>query len=93
MSKKSKVNIESSSCCPACGRPGKLVLVRGDDWAGLYKDGKLFTEGHSVDVEELAVSAGIDLEVLWPDDFFDGYERSRCPDNLSEVRDFISGGQ
>lgn len=27
----------------------KLVLVRGDDWEGIYVDGTLVTEGHSTE--------------------------------------------
>ncbi len=35
-----------------------ITLVRGDDWEGIYVDGKLMTEGHSIEISE-AIWIGI----------------------------------
>lgn len=34
-------------------KPRRLIEVIADDWAGLYVDGKLFTEGYSISVDDL----------------------------------------
>lgn len=75
--------------CPTCGVSRKLVLVAADDWEGLYEDGKLLTEGHSIDVDEFASRAGVELDTIWADVYFDGYERSSCPENLSEITEVL----
>lgn len=31
---------------------GPFTLYRVDDWVGLYKDGKLVYEGHSIDLDQ-----------------------------------------
>lgn len=74
----------------------KFVIVNADDWQGLYKDGELVTEGHSVELHELASAADIELEELEADVYFDGYDHSRCPqslDEITEVLDALKGKQ
>lgn len=80
---------KTKSKCPTCGASRKLVLVATDDWEGLYEDGKLLTEGHSIDVDQFASHAGIELDTIWAEVYFDGYNRSSCPENLSEVMEVL----
>lgn len=40
----------------------KFTIACGDDWQGLYKDGKLVYENHSIDAGQLAKYAGLNLE-------------------------------
>lgn len=49
----------------------KLTIVRGDDWEGIYVDGTLAMEGHSIDTPE-AIELAIERkatssEVKWCD--------------------------
>ena len=63
----------------------KYTLISGDDWCGLYKNGKLVTEGHSIKLTDFAKIIGIDLEVKWINQ--DWLENRGClPKELSEVK-------
>lgn len=44
----------------------EFVIVSVDDWAGLYKDGELFCEGHSISNYDL-LNAGAISEERWLD--------------------------
>jgi hypothetical protein len=66
-----------------------IDLVRGDDWEGIYLDGFLQLENHSLrlsDVLELLMDQQIDgfhqhtADEEWLE------ERGRLPENLSEVQ-------
>lgn len=70
-------------------KKSKFVMVVANDWAGLYKDGKLISEGHSVENDTLAAAADLDYEELWAETYFDGYNHSSCPDNLSEIQEVL----
>jgi hypothetical protein len=37
-----------------------ILLARGDDWSGLYRDDKLVFEGHEVRAEDLIREMGVD---------------------------------
>lgn len=64
----------------------KITLIYAEDWAGLYKDGKLVVDGHSVSCEELAKAAELDFEEVNASIYFDSYENDgRCPDELSSI--------
>lgn len=67
----------------------KLTLVRGDDWEGIYIDGKLVTEGHSHDTMEaikLAIARGVtEAETMWANDAWLQDEGS-LPRALHDVR-------
>jgi hypothetical protein len=34
----------------------KVVIVRGEDWQGIYVNGILKDEGHSLDIEDVSVA-------------------------------------
>ena len=49
----------------------KMVIIRADDWEGIYIDGKLEAEGHSTepyDAVKIAIMHGVSsVESLWCD--------------------------
>ena len=64
----------------------KIVIVMSDDWTGLYVDGKLVYENHSIEVHDLI------REGLFSASIYDitseelenhGYQ---CPDNLKDLK-------
>lgn len=63
----------------------KFVIVRCEDWEGLYKDGTLIDEGHEVSIHVILAQMGLELEEWRADDFLDAYERNRLPEKLSDV--------
>lgn len=63
----------------------KFVIVRCNDWEGLYKDGILVCEDHEIDIDRILFEMGLELEEWRADDFLDAYERNRLPEKLSEV--------
>lgn len=63
----------------------EITLVEGDDWSGLYVDGKLVAEGHSFSNSELLEYCGVkhnrgfaDLDWL--------ADRGTLPKKLSDVK-------
>ena len=64
-----------------------VKFLRGDDWIGLYLDGLLRYEGHSIDYDQLMDFLKIPFEQRfeWDNDGF--WERSgyRCPDTWDDV--------
>lgn len=66
-----------------------LTLVSNkDDWEGLYVDGILWAEDHSISSETLLKALGIEIEHITVDaDWL--YERGNLPNNLEEISDFI----
>jgi hypothetical protein len=67
------------------GGAGKVTFVDGDDWEGLYIDGKLDTEGHHVRIDDLLRLLGIDGQQIYADDAWLA-ERGNLPENLDEVQ-------
>ncbi len=40
----------------------KVDIVTGDDWSGVYVDGRLKEEGHSVDPYRLLLTLGVEFQ-------------------------------
>jgi len=69
----------------------KVVLVDGDDWQGLYVNGKLETQGHSVELDDVLKVFGITIDTIYADlDWLSdlGY----LPDKLKDVKGKNDGG-
>lgn len=64
----------------------QVVFVDGDDWQGLYINGRLIEEGHHIHLDDLLKHLGIDGEVICPDDAW-LTERGGLPMDLAEVRE------
>lgn len=63
----------------------EITLVDGDDWTGIYIDGKLAAEGHSFDKADLLQILNIPYEYKEADpDWM--YEVGNLPKNLSDVK-------
>jgi hypothetical protein len=60
-----------------------VSLVYGDDWEGLYLDGLLIREGHSLDVRDVLEALGITVDYVMADDCLN--ELGSCPPLLTEV--------
>ena len=63
----------------------KPTLVCADDWRGLYIDGKLVEEGHSMPFDAICRHLGIDGAYMYADDEWLA-ERGSLPENLEDVR-------
>ncbi len=64
----------------------KFVLVRGDDWEGLYIDGELRYQHHEVPVENIIYHLGLDnFEFHNVDDDW-LFEQGELPDKLHRVK-------
>jgi hypothetical protein len=61
-----------------------IVIVRADDWKGLYLDGKLVEEGHRVDTIDVLKHLGIKAESVWANDEWLG-DFGSLPEKLEEV--------
>ena len=64
---------------------GEVVIVNGDDWKGVYIDGKLRYESHSIRPEELLRLLGIncrdfECDLNWLE------EEGNLPENLDDVK-------
>lgn len=57
----------------------------GDDWEGVYINGKLVTEGHHVRIDELLQLLGIDGGQIYADDAWLA-EQGSLPENLEDVK-------
>jgi hypothetical protein len=72
-----------------CMKKKEVVIVGGDDWEGIYIDGKLVREGHSIDSDDVLEALGIDyvsrgVNQEWLE------EMGSLPDNLSDVQFQVS---
>ena len=66
-------------------KPLKIDLVRGDDWLGLYIDGRLVEERWvSFPEEDILELVGHSCSTVWATDFC-RQQGWRLPDDLSEV--------
>jgi|WetSurSiteA1Bulk_404760.scaffolds.fasta_scaffold01607_9 hypothetical protein len=67
-----------------------LVLVLGDDWEGLYADGKLFTANHEIPIRSVfdaLQKLGIKIKTEISSCNNDWLEENGCfPTNLSNVK-------
>ena len=61
-----------------------IVIVHDNsgDWVGIYVDGKLVREDHSIQEEDVLDAIGIPNKSVWVD-----MEDSRLPENLDEIKD------
>lgn len=64
---------------------GFVNVSNGDDWEGIYLDGKLLAQGHSVSAEDILLALGHKVkyemtEEGWLED--QGY----LPDNIQDVK-------
>lgn len=66
----------------------KLTFVNCDDWCGLYADGYLQEEGHSLDWPWVLKRLGIDIESEWAMKWMDDEGRGHMPELLSEISYF-----
>lgn len=64
---------------------GKIMLVFADDWSGLYINGKLEYEGHSIEPENVLTVLNIPYEEKWADEEWLN-DLGRLPKKLSEVK-------
>lgn len=66
----------------------EIVFVHGDDgdWEGIYVDGKLLREDHSLEPDDVLSVLGIDYEVHW----IDMEDGSRLPKDLGELAERIA---
>lgn len=65
--------------------PVLTVVSNGDDWEGLYIDGVLFSEGHSVSVRDLARAIGWQLTKIEVSSDWLGNEVTGLPAKLTDV--------
>ena len=62
-----------------------IVIVHGDDWMGVYVNGKRVAENHSIYGDEMLAALGIEFEYRTADsEWLD--EHGRLPDELSDVK-------
>lgn len=68
-----------------------VQFLRGDDWVGLYVDGELKYDGHSIQEEDVVrYVLGSYLPTLWMEnEEFWEYVGGRCPDSWGEVEEII----
>lgn len=60
-----------------------LVRDEGGDWIGLYVDGVLKAEGHSLNEHEVLLSVGVQHDTVWRD----MSRGDRLPYKLSDLGD------
>lgn len=63
-----------------------ITVVRGDDWCGLYKDGKLMVEDHRLTYEDLAGVLGVTINTITPDQEW-LEDNGKLPCNLADVKE------
>lgn len=62
-----------------------VTIVNADDWMGLYIDGELVYEGHSIEEETLLKYVGVNCDSFWVDDNWIT-ERGNLPSRLEDVK-------
>lgn len=66
-----------------------MTIIRGNDWEGIYIDGKLTTEGHSHEVVEairLAIRRKVSEVVVKECDFDWLLDQGNLPTDLADVK-------
>lgn len=64
----------------------KITIVSNyDNWEGVYVDGELKTEGHSVDSEEILKLLGMDVEKIEVSTDYLGGKVAGLPQKLSKI--------
>jgi len=66
----------------------EITILSTDDWQGLYYNGKLLDEGHSINLRDVLRQLGYHIEYIGVDDpeEFENYFGSSCPNTLDEVK-------
>ncbi len=63
----------------------EITYVQGDDWEGVYVDGKLELEGHSLDFRDVLDILGCKVSTI-PADCNWLHKVGRLPSDLKEVK-------
>jgi len=63
----------------------KIVFVSGDDWVGIYVNGKLVVQDHSLNPIEVLNAIEADFEYVYPDQEWLETE-GQFPDDLKNVK-------
>jgi hypothetical protein len=63
----------------------RVTYVVGNDWEGLYVDGEIVNQGHTLRLQDLAEALKIDLHTVEPDDEWLG-KVGHLPQKLSKVK-------
>jgi len=66
--------------------PPTVTFVDGDDWQGLYLNGKLVEEGHCVRVDDILRRLGIACEQIYADDQWLA-KRGSLPENRNDIKE------
>lgn len=67
-----------------------LTVISLDDWIGIYKEGKLLLQGHSIDYYELLEKLGYNVDSKYiPNDDLDEFG-NQLPEQLSEITEYIN---
>jgi len=65
----------------------KIVFLNTDDWSGIYVDGELKSEGHSMTAYDMLEILKIKHESIYVgDEKFEELFGSSCPDTFDEVK-------
>lgn len=43
----------------------KITILSTDDWQAIYFEGKLYQQGHSIDLQSLLIDLGYKVESKW----------------------------
>ncbi len=63
----------------------KLTRVYCEDWEGVYLDGVLVAQGHSVDISDVAAALGVEYQSVEADsDWLE--DEGELPESLSDVK-------
>lgn len=64
----------------------KLLRAGGGDWVGIYVDGKLVKEGHSIQEEDVIaiLFPKMEIETVWGSEDLEEYG-NRCPLEWNQV--------
>lgn len=62
-----------------------IIVTNGDDWEGLYLDGKLITEGHSVSPRDICNALNINMELVELSSEYLGEKISNLPKDFSKI--------
>lgn len=67
-------------------KENKITLVtNGDDWEGLYLNGKLFSEDHSIPILDVCAALDVEMERLEVSTEYLGNKVSNLPKELSKI--------
>lgn len=65
----------------------EITILRTDDWQGVYYNGELIDEGHSINLYNVLRTLGYHLDHINVDgEEFEKLIGSSCPDTLDEVK-------